>query len=96
MLHYMYISYCILHIYISYYMLRIHFILHVTYSFYMEQPDDAAARVAPRPARLGLGAKFIPHSAALNTRDTGAESKLAASIKGQQRKKERYICMYYI
>jgi hypothetical protein len=34
------------------------------------EPIEAAA---PRPARLGLGAKFIPHSAALNTRDLGAE-----------------------
>ena len=34
------------------------------------EPADASE---PRPARLGLGAKFIPHSAALNTRDTGAE-----------------------
>ena len=34
------------------------------------EPADAAA--APRPARLGLGAKFIPHSAALDTRDIGA------------------------
>ena len=36
------------------------------------EPVSVAA-VAPRPARLGLGAKFIPHSAALNTRDTGVE-----------------------
>lgn len=34
------------------------------------EPMEVAA---PRPARLGLGAKFIPHSAALDTRDLGAE-----------------------
>ena len=38
-------------------------------------------------ARLGLGAKFIPHAAALST-DTGAAGKLAASLKGQKRRRE--------
>ena len=54
-------------------MIIYHFHCLFDYCYYVQAPDVTAA--APRPGRLGLGAKFIPHSAALNTRDTGADGE---------------------
>jgi hypothetical protein len=45
-----------------------------------EEGEDEDQRQALRPARLGLGAKFIPHSQALNI-DKETESRLSRKLK---------------
>jgi hypothetical protein len=49
---------------------------------------DVVAASAPRPTRLGLGAKFVPHTAAI---ETGAAGKLSASIKSAKRRREQEV-----
>eukprot|EP00961_Rhodomonas_salina_P147309 1982385-Rhodomonas_salina.1 len=38
----------------------------------VEEDDDGGVLQDARPSRLGLGAKFLPHSMALKTNDPGS------------------------